>query len=309
MKNVYIIIVTYNAMRWIKQCLDSSEGYNVIVVDNASTDNTIQYIYKNYSHVTVLPQKENLGFGKGNNIGISYALKHFSAEYVFLLNQDAYLVDSVIEDLIYTHKNNTSYGILSPLHITRDKKLLDKKFAEYISKDKDEGFNCIDVLKSKLKIIYDVSFVNAAGWLISRDCLLNVGGFDPMFFLYGEDDNLCQRVLYHGYEIGVVANTFMIHDRAQRKQEPIDHNFERFLKIQANIYKTQYANINNPDAVTALQNKINYLKRQYLKCLLTLNFKNFKKEYSKYQLLVKNRTEIESSYLLNKIKAPHYLSL
>ena len=296
-------------MTWLKQCLDSCANYNVIVVDNASSDNTLEYISKNYSHITILPQKENLGFGKGNNIGISYALKNFSAECVFLLNQDAYLVDSIIEDLIETHKNNTSYGILSPLHITRDKKFLDEKFAEYISKDMGEGFNSTDVLNDKLKTIYDVSFVNAAGWLISRDCLMNVGGFDPMFFLYGEDDNLCQRVLYHGFKIGVVSRTFMIHDRAQRPQEPLDYNSEKFLKIQANIFKTKYANINDPNAVNKMQQKIKYLKRQCVKHLITFNLKNFKIEYSKYQLLVNNNKEIESSYHLNKMKAPHYLSL
>lgn len=294
-------------MAWLKQCLDSCENYNVIVVDNASTDVTLKYISENYSNIKVLPQKENLGFGKGNNIGISYALKNFSADYVYLLNQDAYLINNTIDDLINIHIEHSNYGILSPVHVTKDKKSLDKKFEEYLTRDND--LIVADILQNKINTVYNVHFVNAAGWLISKDCLMNVGGFDPMFFLYGEDDNLCQRVLYHGYEIGVVSNTFMIHDRAKRKQEPIDHNFERFLKIQANIYKTQYANINNPDAVTALQNKINYLKRQYLKYLVTLNFKNFKKEYSKYQLLVKNRTNIESSYLINKTKAPHYLSL
>jgi len=130
-----------------------------------------------------------------------------------------------------------------------------------------------------------------------------------MFFLYGEDDNLCQRVLYHGYKIGVVSSTFMIHDRAQRQQEPLDRNSDRFMKIQANIYKTKYANINNPNAISELLYKIKYLKRQCVKSLLTLNLKNSKMEYSKYQLLVKSRKEIESSYLLNKMKTPHYLSL
>lgn len=309
LKTTYIIIVTYNAMTWLEQCLKSCSGYNVIVVDNASEDETLPFISKNYPDVIQLPQKENLGFGKANNIGISYALKYFSAEYVFLLNQDAYLVDSVIEDLIETQKNHTNYGILSPIHITGDKKNLDKKFAEYLARNNNEGFNSNEILKNELKTICNVPFVNAAAWLISKDCLKTVGGFDPMFFLYGEDDNLCQRVLYHGYKIGAVSGTYIIHDRAQRKEEPLDYNSESYLKIQTNIYKTTYANINDPNAIKALQIKIKYLLRQCVKKLLVLNLKEFKKEYSKYKLLANSRKEIESSYQLNKMKAPHYLSI
>lgn len=96
---VNIIIVTYNAMPWIDHCLQSTGNYAVIVVDNASTDQTVFHIQSNYTKDTLLPQNNNLGFGQENNVGISYALKQ-GAEHVFLLNQDAYLVDDVLEQII-----------------------------------------------------------------------------------------------------------------------------------------------------------------------------------------------------------------
>ena len=296
-------------MTWLKQCLDSCRNYDVIVVDNASTDKTLEFISVNYPDVIKLPQKENLGFGKANNIGLSYALKHFSADYMFLLNQDAYLVDSVIEDLIETHKNNSDYGILSPIHITGDKKRLDQKFEKYL-KVNNKIESCIEnVLKNELKTIYDVPFVNAAGWLLSKECLMNVGGFDPLFFLYGEDDNLCQRVLYHGYKIGAVSGTYMIHDRDLRRVEPMSYSSKNYENIQSNIYKVEYANVNNPNALQDFHSKIKYLKRQCIKSLLLLKMNGFKISYLKYQLLINIKKDIEMSYELNKTKAQHYLSI
>lgn len=101
--NVYIIIVTFNGMQWLSKCLESTIPYPVIIVDNDSTDGTVDYIKKHYSEVKLFVNKENLGFGQANNIGISYALQH-GAGYVFLLNQDAYLQKSAIGKLIETHK-------------------------------------------------------------------------------------------------------------------------------------------------------------------------------------------------------------
>ena len=92
----FIIIVTYNAMPWLSKCLESTKPYAIVVVDNNATDGTVSYIKENYPLITILPQKENLGFGQANNIGMSYALKQ-GADYVFLLNQDAYLENDLFK--------------------------------------------------------------------------------------------------------------------------------------------------------------------------------------------------------------------
>jgi GT2 family glycosyltransferase len=294
-------------MTWLKACLDSCIGYNVIVVDNASVDNTLQFISDHYPDVIQLPQKENLGFGAANNIGISYALNYFSAEYVYLLNQDAYLVGDTIQDLINKIEKNIEYGILSPIHITADKNNLDKKFKNYLFKGRKD-FSEKKLFLKESKTLYDVSFINAAGWLVTRECLLNVGGFDPIFFLYGEDDNFCQRVLYHGFKIGVVSNVYMIHDRSNREQKEIDVTSDEFLKIQANIYKVKYANINEVNIEEKLNEKLKYLRKQFVKNLILLKFDALKESYLKYKLLIENKDKIQKSYSLNKTKAPHYLS-
>ena len=206
---VSVIIVTYNAIPWLNKCLGSIDfdQYKVVVVDNCSKDETVTFIRNNYPSVKLFPEQENLGFGQGNNKGISYALQQ-GAERVFLLNQDAYLIHDCLEQLINLQKKHPDYGILSPVHTNATVTRLDRNFSIYVRFDRNPDFYSDHVLSNELDEVYEVPYVNAAGWLISKECLMTVGGFDPIFFHYGEDDNFCQRVHYHSYKIGVVPKLF-----------------------------------------------------------------------------------------------------
>lgn len=94
MENLFVIIVTYNGEKWIDKCLSSVYKSTIplttIVIDNKSSDNTVQYIKTNFPMVILFEYQNNLGFGKANNIGIEYALKN-NADYIYLLNQDAWV--------------------------------------------------------------------------------------------------------------------------------------------------------------------------------------------------------------------------
>ncbi|HBY69943.1 MAG TPA: glycosyltransferase family 2 protein, partial [Flavobacteriaceae bacterium] len=197
-KKIYIIIVTYNAMPWIEKCLATCKGYPICVIDNASSDKTVAYIRENYPEIQVLPQQKNLGFGQANNIGIRYAIDQ-AADYVFLLNQDAYLQEGCIEKLIAVHIENPDYGVISPIHLNGQGDQLDEKFLLYLNRDKVTNALLLDAFQNNTSSVYPIEFVNAAGWLLSKQTLQTVGGFDPIFFHYGEDDNYCQRIHYHGF--------------------------------------------------------------------------------------------------------------
>ena len=103
MPEVYVVIVTCNGEKWVENCFDSlkNSSYPVetIVVDNSSTDNTVPRIKKAYSDVILIESDINLGFGRANNIGIKYALEN-QADYVFLLNQDAWIEKETIEKML-----------------------------------------------------------------------------------------------------------------------------------------------------------------------------------------------------------------
>lgn len=290
-------------MTWLKKCLDSCNSYKVIVVDNASIDDTVSLIEYNYPNVTLIKQSKNLGFGQGNNIGIRYALEE-GAKHVFLLNQDAYLVEDALDRLVTYQKAHTEYGVLSPMHITGNQQQLDKNFSNYMLREETGQFYSDFVLGRELASVYNVPFINAAAWLVSKSCLETVGGFDPLFFHYGEDDNYCQRVLYHGHKIGVLPNTIIIHDRENRAQtQPVEYSEAYYKNLEKN-YKVRYANILEDNKVGV---KLKKLKRIILKLQLKIKFERaaaLKKELIMLQNLI---PKIKASRERNVLQGAHYL--
>ncbi|WP_055445283.1 glycosyltransferase family 2 protein [Lacinutrix himadriensis] len=301
--NVAIILVTYNGMQWLNTCLQSCKNYSVIIVDNASTDETVTFIQNNYPNVTLLKQTKNLGFGQANNLGIRYALDQ-GAAHVFLLNQDAYLIGNVLENLMTFQKANPTYGILSPIHITGDKQRLDTNFSKYMLKEKTGKFYSDFVLGNPLAKVYEVPFVNAAAWLLSRECLETVGGFDPLFFHYGEDDNYCQRIIYHGFKIGVLPKVFVIHDRGNRVQLQPEVFSKQYYKEIEKSYKVRFANILLDNTIKLKRDK---LSRTILKLRLKIKFQRASLHARELSLLKQLQPAIEKSRQINKTKGTHYL--
>lgn len=205
-KKIAVVIVTFNGEIWLKKNLNSLLNSNypidIIIVDNASTDKTISTI-KEFSTVELIQSKENLGFGKANTIGIDFALKK-GADAVFLLNQDTWIYENTISSLVEALFENPNLGIVSPLHYSADEKTFDENFNTYFNRFKKEEDS---------ESIRIVPFINAAAWLVSKECFTKTGYFDPIFSHYGEDRNFCERVKYHGFKIGVVKNSAICHDR------------------------------------------------------------------------------------------------
>lgn len=301
---VSIIIVTYNAMQWLSKTLSSiPDEFPVIVIDNNSSDKTLDFIKNNYPQIKVLPQSENLGFGKANNLGISYALNN-GAEYVFLLNQDAYLHPRAVEKLLDVHKSNPQLGIISPLHLNGKGDNLDVGFLNAITNSGLEHFN--DNFKAqKLNSVYELPFVNAAAWLLPKQTLDIVGGFDPIFFHYGEDDNFCQRVLFHGFKIGVVTDAIINHDRENRTPKKVEMYSAQYFKIKEKDYKTRWSNILNEDCNFTI--KLWELQKRRIKAFLRFNFKAFLGVSKEIKLIKKHKSAILDSRAINMTKGPHYL--
>jgi GT2 family glycosyltransferase len=218
--NIFVVIVTYNGSQWLNRCLsslfNSSIPVQVIVVDNNSTDDSLKIVGQ-FPEVKTFISKENLGFGRANNSGIQYALEQ-GADYVFLLNQDAWVKHNTIEDLVDASLSHPEYYVLSPMHLEGTETKLDLYFQHYISPQNCSNLlSDLAVMPRKLKEVYETRFVNAALWLMPRKCLIEVGGFDPIFAHYGEDNDLVKRIKYHGYKTGICPALFGVHDRPQRK--------------------------------------------------------------------------------------------
>lgn len=209
--SLWTVIVTHNGEPWLETCLNSLSGFQVAVVDNASTDQTLKII-ADFPQIQVIRLYKNVGFGQANNIGIRYALAN-GATSVFLLNQDAWVAPGTLEKLMQYAKANPQYGLLSPIHLLASGKAIEVGFIH----DVVGSLFFSDLYMGKTQPIYPVEKVNAAAWLLSSHCIQEIGGFDPLFFMYGEDFDLCNRLRYHGWEIGVVTNAVIFHDKVYRK--------------------------------------------------------------------------------------------
>lgn len=242
MNSVLVIIVTYNGMQWLDRCLSSvyksSVPLDVIVIDNGSTDGTQSYVNDKYRQVKLVQSLENLGFGRANNIGLQYALD-YDYDYVYLLNQDAWIMPDTISKLISMHRKYPVYGILSPFQLQANMEYLDKNFVSGVCSYPSNSYLFDDLYFNRLKDVYTVPTVMAAHWLISRKCFQQVGGFSPTFPHYGEDDNYANRTLYHGFKVGIVPTAIAVHDRENRKetkQQLIYREYIGWLVLLSNIH-------------------------------------------------------------------------
>ena len=259
--SLYAIIVTYNAEQWIapaiESLLQSTIPMMIVVVDNASCDSTLAIIASSYAGVVVLKMPSNRGFAAANNEGIRHALAQ-GAEYVFLLNQDARVAPDTITQLLTAMQDHADFGIMSPLHLDYDGQALDSLFSQYILQNQTI---LSDAVLGQLHRIYNVPFVNAAAWLMSRCLLETVGGFDPIFFMYGEDNDYCARARHHGFKIGITpdARIFHWHGGASRQSSSV--------KTMTDLLYTQAINsLKRPDR-KLIRNLPGFLITWMRKCL------------------------------------------
>jgi GT2 family glycosyltransferase len=284
---IFAIIVTFNGEQYIERCINSIRTSNthieIIIVDNASTDNTLKIIDLLEVH-NVINLKNNLGFGKANNIGIKYAYEQ-GADYFLLLNQDAYLYPDTLEKLIDSNQIEPEYEIVCPIQLDNTEKKMDLIFsvdifpgicADIIS----DGF--LNQLKNK---IYPAKFVNAACWLMTKSCIEKIGGFSPIFYHYGEDNNYCHRMEYHGIKMGIYPFALIIH----HKKYPDRDYFQSYPEILERQQLVNFANPKHPELISIERKK---QLRYILGSIIKLNFLGFVQNLKEFKRLSKLERQI-----------------
>lgn len=214
-----VVIVTYNGMRWIERCLMSVKDYDVFIVDNGSTDGTQDYIQSHFPQAAFWQSETNLGFGKANNLGLRHAVEQ-GYDYVYLMNQDAWVMPDTIRTLEEINTRHPEYGVLSPMQMADGLTRFESLFGRKVLSWEASPTLMEDLYFKRAKEVYSIPFVMAAHWLISIDCLKKVGGFSPAFPHYGEDDNYLDRVAFHGFKVGVACAVRAVHDRGGYDEWP-----------------------------------------------------------------------------------------
>ena len=262
MTRVLVIIVSYNGMPWLERCLGSVYpgaktchfAPDLYVWDNDSTDGSADYVAKHFPGAHLVRSAENVGFAKANNMGFQYALDH-GYDYVYLLNQDAWLAPGALEALVAAAEAHPDYAVLSPLQYQDGYQAFDSQFAKlYHGSEEGVGFQTHGhprpckregptaatssdgalrvgrgrseaeavwkpIPSSEPDEVVEVKRIMAAHWLVPVGALKTVGPFEEELFpLYGQDDDWCNRVRYHGLKVGVVPGAKAVHDRAQRRE-------------------------------------------------------------------------------------------
>lgn len=234
---VDIVIVNFNTARVLKECLVSVEKFisrkevGVIVVDNGSTDKSVEMIKKDFEWVTLIENKQNLGFAKGCNIGIK-AVR--ASKYVFLLNSDTVLQDNAIEKII-NFMEEGDFGIGGGVLLNSDLSLqpnagdlpnffpvfnwlsgLDdilRSLGFYVS-----SFHRRDAKYYKRE--GEVGWVGGTAMMIRRDVIEKIGFLEESIFMYAEDVEYCIRANLSGITVGITDKAKIIHLGGASSKEP-----------------------------------------------------------------------------------------
>ena len=304
---LFVVVVTYKGNRWYDDCFsslrDSSYPLQVVIVDNASNDGTIEYIREKYPDFVLIESQENLGFGRANNLGIRYAL-NAGCDYVFLLNQDAWVETDTFEKMINIHLHHPEYGVLGCINVTKDRCHMLDGFIPTISNPKNVNPSLIDDMYfNRLKDVYEVKSILAAAWLLPRNTLEVVGGFDPIFYHYGEDDNYLQRAKFHGIKVGVCPNCRIVHD-AQTNRVPEALEFRNKEYAQKREWLLKWCDVNNPKSDRAHYFE---LLLKSIKQFVQMDMKKAGLYRREFVFCMRNRKAIKNSLSNNRKKGPIYL--
>jgi len=212
---VSVIILNYNGSDLLNICLKSLlfQNYSnieIIVVDNGSTDNSMEII-KRYKDVVLLPLNKNYGFSIGNNIGASIA----KGKYLFFINNDVRVSNTCIYELVNVMEKSekifasdtTQYDWDGEKVIHGETKIIKThKFLKGV-------FPFVDIitLSQVNSSVVEVPYANGGSMMVRKDMFEFLGGFDEDFFLDFEDLDLCWRALMQGWKIVYVSSAIVYH--------------------------------------------------------------------------------------------------
>jgi N-acetylglucosaminyl-diphospho-decaprenol L-rhamnosyltransferase len=201
MTDVSVVVVTYNALPWLEQCLDRVRGVETIVVDNGSTDGTVAFVRERFPE-TQLVEQENRGLAAGWNTGIARA----TGRYVLLLNSDAWLHEGALDALVAFADAHPEAAVVGPRLRNPDGTLqrsvrgfptLWRLATEYFFLRKlaprSRAFNAFYAGGFDHESVYDAEVLMGAVWLVRQAAIDEVGAADESFFLFSEEVDWAYR--------------------------------------------------------------------------------------------------------------------
>ena len=227
---VSIIIVNYNGKELLQKCLDSLlkvnyNNFEIILVDNNSTDGSIEFITKNYPSLIIIKLDSNKGFAEPNNV----AAKISKGKYLLFLNNDTVVTPNFISEMVKVMETDKKIAVCQSLLLKPDGSV-------------DSSGDFIDHLgvvynsKTKIDEIREVSSARGASMLVRSDIFEKLDGFDQKFFITFEDVDLCWRSWILGYRVLIIPTSIVYHEGGitikKIKSEIAFHGFKNQLAMK-----------------------------------------------------------------------------
>lgn len=239
-----IIIVSWNVCDLLRVCLQSiyanADGLDlqVIVVDSASSDETVGMVSAEFPQTLLLPQTENVGFPRGNNIGLAHA----TGDYILFLNPDTEIIGEALQTMVAYMQVHSAVGMLGPELLNSDSSHQSSRrrfptlttaifestwLQPYAPRTMLHHYYVEDVRDDE---IAPVDWVSGAAMMTRRAVIEQIGGMDVGYFMYSEELDYCRRIKDVGWEIIYLPTAKIIHHHGKSSEQAMTHrhiNFNR----------------------------------------------------------------------------------
>jgi len=282
MTNIAVVILNWNGEKLLEEFLPSITQYSkredteIYVADNASSDNSINFIKQNYPKIKLVINDKNYGFAEGYNV----ALKKIEAKYYVIINSDVEVTENWLDGLYNTIKIDEKIAAVQP----KIKSYKDKRFLEYAGAAggmidrygytfcRGRIFNVFEQDNNQYEKQADIFWASGACIFIKADLFHEVGGFDADFFAHMEEIDLCWRLKNRGYKIVYTPSSTVYHVGGATLEE--SNPFKTYLNFRNNLFLL-YKNLSDNNFHRIFIARMILDGVAGLKFLLGFEFKNF----------------------------------
>lgn len=220
-----IIIVSWNTRELLDECLTSIYAHQgsltleVIVVDSASADGTVEHVRQHYPQVILLPQDKNIGFTRGNNVGLTMA----KGRHLLLLNPDTVIIGGLLQGMVGFLDEHPTYGMVGPYTINTDGStqssrrrfpnraiaILESTWLQPLAPPRLLAWYYISEPNDRTTL--DVDWVQGHALMARREVYEQIGGLDQNFVMYFEEVDWCKRAQLHGWKTKFLGDVTVLH--------------------------------------------------------------------------------------------------
>lgn len=291
-----IVIVNYNAKKFLNDCFSSvfntirRINYEVIVIDNNSSDNSVEFIKRNYHNVKLIINNNNVGYAKANNQGIKIAQGNF----ILLLNPDTVVFDKSIHKMVYYIKKNINIGILGCRVMNPGNKLQWDSCGKFLTpltlflkqSAIEKCFPYSRFLGQRLMRYWKrnssrlIDWVSGVCMLIRRQTIENIGMLDVRFFAYMEDMDFCRRATKKNWQVYFIHDAKILHNLSISWKQRSEKHLFTSLTSESRYFEKYYGKLG------MLFFKLLYLCGSYLRFFINIIANNKEKARDHYRILI-----------------------